>query len=116
MRYLPYYSGNLYERFDVPEIQGAPKTFWEWINSIDWDKLEPYIKAGADVLLNYLKKTFPEFYDQFGSYLETFIRSWLKDEPTEPTPPPPPPPTTDTGINMTTVLLFGVLLILLLRK
>lgn len=109
MRNRPLYSNNQFESFQLPAIQNYPQTFWEWINSIDWDKLQPYINAGATALLSYLKKQYPTFYSKYGSLIESFVHDWLGGNE-------PPEPTSNTSDNTMLYILIGVVLIVVLMK
>ena len=109
MKYQPLYSNNQFDRFQLPDIT-YPQSFWDWINSIDWDKLQPYIRAGANALLNYLKKAYPVMYSKFGSLIESFVKAWLGGEE------PPPEPTVETSDNTMLYIMLGIVVLVLLMS
>lgn len=106
MKYQPLYSNNQFDRFQLPDIT-YPQSFWDWINSIDWDKLQPYIRAGANALLNYLKKAYPVMYSKFGSLIESFVKAWLGGEE-------PPETTVETSDNTMLYIMLGIVVLVLL--
>jgi len=108
MKYQPLYSNNQFDRFQLPDIT-YPQSFWDWINSIDWDKLQPYIRAGANALLNYLKKAYPVMYSKFGSLIESFVKAWLGGEE-------PPEPTVETSDNTMLYIILGIVVLVLLMS
>lgn len=102
--------------FNFAQIQAdndQPTTFWEWVESIDWSVIIPYlIQGGVALALDYVREHYPTFYQIYSDQLESFLGTINPEEPEIPEPPEEPAVTEENTTLM--YLMLGMMLIIII--